>query len=136
VKHSRNVLVNQVELALKQIVLNICAAQEIEVEEMKTDKDPIHLHLSMKPQHSISSVVKTLKGKSARRLFKLHPEMKQLLWVGTYVESWVFHYDSQREYGGTSTEIHLKPTTKRIGGETNVSRNSSSGLCVSRNTNL
>ena len=49
---------------------------------METDKDHIHLLISMKPQHYIPSVVKTLKGQSARQLFKLHPEMKQYLWVG------------------------------------------------------
>ncbi len=82
VKYRRKVLVNQVEQSLKQIVRDICAAQEIEVEEMETDKDPIHLLISMKQQHYIPSVVKTLKGQSARRLFKLHPEIKQDLWGG------------------------------------------------------
>ena len=81
-KYRRKVLVNQVEQSLKQIVRDICVAQEIEVEEMETDKDYIHLLISMKPQHYIPSVVKTLKGQSARRLFKLHPEIKQCILGG------------------------------------------------------
>jgi putative transposase len=82
VKCRRKVLVNQAEQLLKQIVRDICAAQGIEVEEMETDKDHIRLLISMKPQHYMQSVVKTLKGQSARRLFKLHPEMKQYFWGG------------------------------------------------------
>ncbi|WP_409373500.1 IS200/IS605 family transposase [Trichococcus palustris] len=82
VKYRRKVLVNQVEQSLKQIVRDICAAQEIKVEEMETDKDHIHLLISMKPQHYIPSVVTTLKGQSARRLFKQHPEIKQYFWGG------------------------------------------------------
>ncbi|WP_107995726.1 IS200/IS605 family transposase [Trichococcus paludicola] len=82
VKYRRKVLVNQIEQSLKQIVREICAEQGIEVEEMETDKDHIHLLISMKPQHYIPSVVKTLKGQSARRLFKLYPEIKQYLWGG------------------------------------------------------
>ena len=79
VKYRRKVLVNQVEQPLKQIVRDICTAQEIELEEMETDKNPIHLLISMKPQHSIPSAVRTIKGQSARRLFKLYPEIKQNL---------------------------------------------------------
>ena len=82
VKYRRKVLVNQVEQSLKQIVRDGCAAQEIEVKERETDQDPIHLLISTKPQHYKPSVVKTLKGQSARRLFKRHPEMKQSLWGG------------------------------------------------------
>ena len=49
---------------------------------METDKDHIHMLISLKPQHYIPTVVKTLKGQSARRLFKLHPEIKRFLWGG------------------------------------------------------
>lgn len=62
----RKVLVNQVEQAPKQIMRDTWAEQEIEVEEMETDQDPIHLLISMKSQPSISLGVKSLKGHSAR----------------------------------------------------------------------
>jgi putative transposase len=66
VNYKHEALVNQVEKSLKKIVRDICAAQEVELEEMETDKNPIHLLLSMRPQHSIPSVVKTLKGQLAK----------------------------------------------------------------------
>lgn len=60
----------------------MCNEREIIVDEMETDKDHIHLLLSLKPQHYIPTVVKTLKGQSARQIVKQHPEIKQQLWGG------------------------------------------------------
>ncbi|CZQ90993.1 Hypothetical protein Tpal_1342 [Trichococcus palustris] len=130
VKYRRKILVNQVEQSLKQIVRDICSAQEIEVEEIETDKDHIHLLISMKPQPYIPAVVKTLKGQSARRLFKLHPEMKQYLWGG---HMWNPSYFIATVSENTEEQVRKyiqSQKTKRIGGETNVSRNGQSWLCV------
>ena len=82
VKYRRKVLVNEIEKSLKEILIQLCKDHEITIEEMETDKDHIHMLISLKPQHYIPTVVKTLKGQSARRLFKLHPEIKRFLWVG------------------------------------------------------
>ncbi|MEC1719157.1 IS200/IS605 family transposase [Schinkia azotoformans] len=82
VKYRRKVLVNEIEKSLKEILIQLCKDHEITIEEMETDKDHIHMLISLKPQHYIPTVVKTLKGQSARRLFKLHPEIKGFLWGG------------------------------------------------------
>ena len=82
VKYRRKVLVNEIEQSLKEILTKRCKDHEITMEEMETDKDHIHLLISLKPQHFIPTVVKTLKGQYARRLFKLHPEIKRFLWGG------------------------------------------------------
>ncbi|EGE1848779.1 IS200/IS605 family transposase [Shigella flexneri] len=82
IKYRRKILVNEIEKSLKEILIELCKDHEITIEEMETDKDHIHLLISLKPQHYIPTVVKTLKGQSARRLFKLHPEIKRFLWGG------------------------------------------------------
>lgn len=82
VKYRRTVLVNEIEKSLKEILIQLCKDHEITIEEMETDKDHIHMLISLKPQHYIPTVVKNLKGQSARRLFKLHPEIKRFLWGG------------------------------------------------------
>lgn len=80
VKYRRKVLTNEIEKSLKEILIELCKDHEITIEEMETDKDHIHMLISLKPQHYIPTVVKTLKGHPARRLFKLHPEIKGFLW--------------------------------------------------------
>ena len=44
--------------------------------------DPIHMLLRFNPKHASSSIVKTLKGRSAREWFQHFPETKHLLWHG------------------------------------------------------
>jgi putative transposase len=82
IKYRRKVLVNEIEKSLKEILIELCKDHEITIGEMEIDKDHIHMLISLKPQHYIPTVVKTLKGQSARRLFKLYPEIKRFLWGG------------------------------------------------------
>ena len=44
--------------------------------------DHVHLLVDCSPQHYIPTLVKVLKGNTARRLFVQHPELKQQLWDG------------------------------------------------------
>ena len=82
VKYRRKVLVGDVEKTLKQLLLKIANDNGFTISEMETDKDHIHLLVDCKPQHHITSIIKALKGVSARLLFKLHPNIKQSLWDG------------------------------------------------------
>lgn len=50
---------------------------DFEIIEINTDLDHVHLLISCKPQHYIPTIVKRLKGASARLLFKLYPELKK-----------------------------------------------------------
>lgn len=82
VKYRHNVLTRKIEMSVKDILKEIASDNEIKILEMETDKDHIHLLVSCKPQHSISSIMKAFKGVSARKLFIMHPELKNKLWGG------------------------------------------------------
>src|SRR5690625_494082 len=82
VKYRHDVLVGQIDTDLKELLTRICADNDITILEMASDKNHIHLLIECKPQHYIPSIVKALKGVSARLLFKKHPELKQRLWGG------------------------------------------------------
>ena len=82
VKYRHKVLVNKVESDLKEIIREIADEQKIRIIEMETDKDHIHLLVDCSPQHFIPSLMKALKGTSARRMFKKNPELKEKLWGG------------------------------------------------------
>ncbi|CZQ86072.1 Hypothetical protein Tpal_723 [Trichococcus palustris] len=49
---------------------------------MEVVDDHTHMVVSFPPHNSISSVMKALKGPSAREWFKQFPATKQLLWGG------------------------------------------------------
>jgi putative transposase len=82
VKYRHDVLIDQIEVDTKSIIQDIADEHEIKIVEMETDRDHIHLLIECRPQHYIPDLVKTFKGVSARRLFKLHPEIKKRLWGG------------------------------------------------------
>lgn len=82
VKYRHRVLSGSVEDDLKQILLKIASDNDFAIQEIEMNEDHIHLLLECTPQHYIPSVVKALKGVSARLLFKSHPELKKKLWGG------------------------------------------------------
>jgi len=82
VKYRRRVLLGEVEKDLKKAMIEIAGNYGVTIVEMETDQDHIHLLVECTPQHYIPDILKTLKGVSARRLFQLHPEIKQKLWGG------------------------------------------------------
>jgi putative transposase len=52
------------------------------ISEIETDSDHIHLLIDCTPQHSIPTMIKALKGVSARLLFKEFPNLKKKLLGG------------------------------------------------------
>lgn len=82
VKYRHKILKNNIEEKLKELLINIAKEHGFIIEEMETDLDHIHLLIECKPQHYIPTLIKSLKGVSARRLFKEFPELKSKLWGG------------------------------------------------------
>ncbi|MGO1529123.1 MAG: IS200/IS605 family transposase, partial [Senegalia sp. (in: firmicutes)] len=81
-KYRHKILENEVDVYLKELLYEIAKSNGFEIQVMETDKDHIHLLLNCKPQHYIPSMVKALKGNSAREMFKKFPELKSKLWKG------------------------------------------------------
>lgn len=73
---------HSVKDSLFEIIILLSQEMEFKIIEINTDLDHIHLLISCKPQHYIPTIVKRLKGTSARLLFKLYPELKKELYGG------------------------------------------------------
>ena len=68
--------------AMQDILTHICDEHDIVIQSLQVTPDHIHMLISFNPKHAASSIVKTLKGKSARLWFKAYPETKAMLWGG------------------------------------------------------
>ncbi|MGH2066638.1 IS200/IS605 family transposase [Aerococcus sp. L_4] len=68
--------------AMQDILTHICDEHDIIIQSLQVMPDHIHMLISFNPKHAASSIVKTLKGKSARLWFKAYPETKAMLWGG------------------------------------------------------
>jgi putative transposase len=87
VKYRRKVLIDAVEIRLKEILNQVALDVKCEIEEMETDVDHIHLLISCDPQFGIHQVVKRMKGRSSRLLRDEFPSLKSRipsLWTNSY----------------------------------------------------
>lgn len=67
---------------MKKILLDIAKNNDVEVNSLEVTPDHVHMLISFKPKYAASSIVKALKGASARAWFKQYPATKKLLWKG------------------------------------------------------
>ena len=72
VKYRHKILLNDIKDDLIDIIKNICINNNYELVEINIDLDHVHLFIGLSPQDSISVVMKTLKGVSARLLNSKH----------------------------------------------------------------
>lgn len=68
---------------MKQILLSDANKIGVTIEAMEVMPDHVHLMISFKPKLSATTVVKSLKGHSAKIFFTRHPEIRDAkLWGG------------------------------------------------------
>ncbi len=87
VKYRRKVLLDAVDIRLKEILQEVVLDVQCEIEEMETDKDHVHLLISCDPQFGIHQVVKRMKGRSSKLLRDEFPHLKSRipsLWTNSY----------------------------------------------------
>jgi len=87
VKYRRKVLIDAVDIRLKEILRQVSTDVQAEIEEMETDNDHVHLLISCDPQFGIHQVVKRMKGRSSKVLRDEFPHLKSRipsLWTNSY----------------------------------------------------
>ncbi|HHB94958.1 MAG TPA: IS200/IS605 family transposase [Campylobacterales bacterium] len=67
-KYRRKVLVGDVEKRLKEIIEEVAKELKVEIIEMETDIDHIHILADVDPQFGVMKFVKKAKGRSSRLL--------------------------------------------------------------------
>ncbi len=79
VKYRQEVLTGAVETKLKEMLNQIATNKGFTIVLMECDKDHIHLLVDCSPQHFIPDMLKSMKGTTARLLFKEFPQLKSEL---------------------------------------------------------
>lgn len=73
---------DEMQTDMKNILLDIAKNNDVEVNSLEITPDYVHMLISFKPKYAASSIVKALKGASARAWFKQYPDTKKLSWKG------------------------------------------------------
>ena len=93
VKYRRKVLCKKIEESLVSILHDICLNKGFVLKALEVMPDHLHVFVSAKPRFSPTYIYKMLKGISSRKLFLLHPEIREKLWgkhlwnPSTYIET-------------------------------------------------
>lgn len=98
-KYRRKVLIGDVEKRLKEIIKELSLELNVEIIEMETDKDHIHILIDIDPQFGVMKFIRLAKGRSSKLLRDEFHHLKTklpTLWTNSSFISTV---------GGTSLEI-------------------------------
>jgi len=104
-KYRKVVFSKEVDETLKDICLEIEKRYDVHFLEIGTDKNHVHFLVQSVPKKSATSIITMIKSITAREIFKLHPEVKKLLWGG---EFW--------------TDGYFVNTVSKFGDETSISK--------------
>jgi putative transposase len=79
-KYRKAVLADAVGIRLRELVREICQANDIEILEGAVSRDHVHVLLSCPPSLSPSKIMQYIKGKSSRKLLMEFSHLRKQFW--------------------------------------------------------
>jgi putative transposase len=79
-KYRYPVLKGDIQKRCRDLLIQICDAEDVKILKGVVSKDHIHMHIEYPSKLSISDLVKDLKGRSSRRLQEEFPKLKKRYW--------------------------------------------------------
>jgi putative transposase len=83
-KYRKHILIGDVAQFVQAEIERLCKENTWEIGAVNVQEDHVHLFLSAPPAISPALIANTLKGITARQVFKHHPEVKKQLWGGSF----------------------------------------------------
>ncbi len=83
-KYRYRVLFGEVKSLVENDTRMLCERKSVEVVELNVRIDHVHVMVSIPPKVSVSTLMGTLKGKLAIKLFKSYPKLKQKPYWGNH----------------------------------------------------
>jgi putative transposase len=97
-KYRRKIFSDEVEKTLKEVCIEISKRYEITFVEIGSDEDHVHFLVQGVPKQSPKDIVQTIKSITAREIFKIHPEVKKMLWGG-HIWTSGYYINTVGQYG-------------------------------------
>lgn len=109
-KYRYAVLTGQAAVRVRELIRQICNANEVEILSGSVSSDHVHLHVSIPPQHSVSKIVQFLKGATSRKL--------QLEFEGLRKRYWGQHIWARGYFVATTGVVSQEQIQNYIHGQT------------------
>ncbi len=84
VKYRKALLDQKITECIKETALGIQERYDMEIEQIGTDGNHIHLLCGSHPKYAPGSLVRVFKSLSAKQLFLQFPQLKKELWGGEF----------------------------------------------------
>lgn len=98
VKYRRKAISDEVEQTIIEVGKGISERYEIYFVEIGADENHIHFLIQSVPKISVEVIVRTVKSIMAKEIFKIHPEVKRILWGGNFWTSG-YYANTVGQYG-------------------------------------
>jgi len=92
-KYRYKVLKGDIKLRCRSILIQICKSEDVKILKGVVSGDHVHMHIDYRPSHSLSGLVKKLKGRNSRKLQQEFPELQNATGVATFGNRlWLLEY--------------------------------------------
>ena len=89
-KYRKKVLRGDIQSRSKELIKQVCAANDVKILKGVVSADHVHLHISYPPKISISDLVRKIKGRSGKLLLSEYKEqLNHTYWGGHF---WAIGY--------------------------------------------
>lgn len=79
-KYRYKVLTKEVGYRTREIIRQVCDANNVEIIKGRVSKDHVQLYVSYPPKISVSEIVRRLKGRSSRKIQEEFPQLGKQYW--------------------------------------------------------
>ena len=79
-KYRYKVLKGDIQARRRELIIQICDAEDIRIIKGVVSKDHVHMHIEYPPSKAISDIVKHLKGRVSRKLQQEYPDLSKRYW--------------------------------------------------------
>ena len=79
-KYRKPVMSGEVGLRVREVIRQVCRAEEVDILKGHVSKDHVHLFVSIPPQVTISRLVQRVKGKSSYTLLNEYSHLRKAFW--------------------------------------------------------
>lgn len=117
-KYRYKVLSGDIRLRAREIIRQACRELGVEIVKGVLAQDHVHMFLSVPPKHSVSDVMRRIKGRSSRRLQQEFSVLKKRYWGRHF---WARGYFCTTS-GNVTDELVLQYLEKHGTDATGVSR--------------
>jgi putative transposase len=79
-KYRYPVLKGDIQKRCRELIIQICDAEDVRILKGVVSKDHVHMHLEYPPSKSVSDLVKRFKGRTSRLLQQEFPALQKQYW--------------------------------------------------------